>query len=392
MSGMKRATIKSVLNSLIMKWLATIRDVPTREAAARDCFVTGGAISSMLVGEMPNDFDIYFKTRETALAVAKYYVDTFNLYTNETHGKKVKEVTEYNTRILQSSKWHETQKNQDWYKQAYPQGFIWPPEYPMQAPQRQMYTPMVKEEMRMNCLGNAENRIIIYMKSAGIASEKQSQYKYFEQEPDEETDKFFQSLNGGSQADMEYNHAAENPLEYVEDMAKGIKRPPGRPTDAEIHMGRKYRPVFLSENAITLSDKLQLIVRFYGKPSDIHVNYDYVHCMCWYDYAEKHLELPAESMESILSKALIYKGSLYPLASLFRLRKFIGRGWRITAGQMLKIMFQVSKINLEDMPTLREQLLGVDQAYMHQLMRAIENADQRIDSTYLAKLIDEIFE
>lgn len=36
---------------------------------------------------------------------------------------------------------------------------------------------------------------------------------------------------------------------------------------------------------------------------------------------------------------------------------------------------------------------GVDQAYMHQLMKALENIDdpEKINSTYVGKIIDKIF-
>ena len=102
--------------------------------------------------------------------------------------------------------------------------------------------------------------------------------------------------------------------------------------------------------------------------------------------------LPQESLEAMLSKSLIYKGSLYPLASMFRCRKFIARGWRITAGQMLKIAHQISNVDLNDRAVLREQLIGVDMAYMEQLLTALQNHKGKIDETYLAQLVDEIFE
>ena len=114
--------------------------------------------------------------------------------------------------------------------------------------------------------------------------------------------------------------------------------------------------------------------------------------MCYYDYAKDTLGLHPEALEAVLSKTLIYKGSLYPIASLFRIRKFYERGWRITAGQMLKIVWQLQDVNLKDPAVLREQLIGVDQAYMHQLLRALETTTDRVDATYVAKLIDKIFE
>ena len=61
----------------------------------------------------------------------------------------------------------------------------------------------------------------------------------------------------------------------------------------------------------------------------------------------------------------------------------------------MKIMWQISEINLKDMDTCMDQLTGVDQAYMFQLRSAIKSAKEEgtdVDSTYVAKLIDAIFD
>ena len=129
----------------------------------------------------------------------------------------------------------------------------------------------------------------------------------------------------------------------------------------------KYRPVFISENAITLSNKIQIITRFYGEPDKIHNNYDFVHANCYYDFKNKNLVTPAEALTSLLSRTLVYKGSLYPIASVFRTKKFINRGWRITAGQQIKMMWQISELDLTNYDIIKEQLTGVDQAYLYTL-------------------------
>lgn len=154
----------------------------------------------------------------------------------------------------------------------------------------------------------------------------------------------------------------------------------------------KYSVSFMSENAITLTGKVQLVTRFYGSPTEIHDNYDFVHAMCYWDHANLHLELSADAMESMLSRTLHYSGSLYPIASIFRMKKFIERGWRISAGQQLKIMWQISEINLSDPEILREQLTGVDQLYMQALVNALQGVDsEKINSTYVGSIIDKIF-
>lgn len=324
MSGMKTTTIKKLLRNRIEDWLNSVKDESLVEMIKRDVIVSGGSIASALLGEKINDYDYYFRTKETALAVAKYYVAEFEK-TRPTSTKGVP------------------------------------------------ITLDVRLEDRKNCKGEVENRVIIYIKSAGVISETTTEYEYYESRPEAECDTFMAGLS--------VYEGEQGSLEQGEAIAQDVKKK------------EKYRPVFLSENAITLSDRAQLVVRFYGEAAQLHVNYDYAHAMCWYDYSKHILIAPQEALESMLSKNLVYKGSLYPIASLFRLRKFIERGWRITAGQMLKIIFQVSELNLEDPAVLRDQLLGVDAAYMHQLIVALSSdKSAKIDATYVAKLIDEIFE
>lgn len=279
MPGLKSKTIKNLIRNKLDNWINSIEDDALKSYVKLNCFVTGGAIVSMLLDEKPNDYDVYFKTQEAAYFVAEYYVNKFN---ELNPGKEA----------------------------------------------------VIKFEDRINIKGETENRIIIYIQSNGVAEET----------PDSETLKL------------------------------------------------KYRPKFLSENAITLSDKMQLIVRFYGSPEEVHKNYDFIHTTNYYDYSKHKLSLNCEALESILTKTLIYRGSLYPVASVLRIRKFIERGWRITAGQVMKMLFQLNSVDLKDRSILREQLIGVDQAYMTAFLNALENIPENADEQYLAVVIDKIFE
>ena len=310
--GRKRSGIKRELIKKINDWLSTINDDAVFKAAKGDVIVTGGAIASMLLGEKINDFDVYFRTKETALLVAKYYVEKFNEANDLNVGSGVDSCT-----------------------------------------------PHVAEETLDNIKGFSEERVVISIKSAGVAAEDQAEYGYFEGLSEDATKDFGESL--------------------IEDAADDSKD--------------RYRPVFLSQNAITLSNKMQLVIRFYGEPEEIHSNYDFIHAMCYWDHGNKDLHLPAEALEALLSRTLVYRGSLYPIASIFRTKKFLERGWRITAGQQLKIMWQISEIDLTDFKVLREQLTGVDMAYMWELIQALDSVEpDKINSTYVATIIDRIFD
>jgi len=311
--GRKRSGIRREVQAKVNDWLESIKDEDLREAAEKDVIVTGGAIASMLLGERVNDWDFYFRTRETTRAVADYYVNMFN----EAHKLEVSKGV----------------KN---------------------------CQPLVREEDIKNIRGESERRVVIFIQSAGVASETQETYSYFE--------------------GMGVNDA----MDFAETAIKERE---------EEEKGEKYRPVFMSQNAITLSNKVQLVTRFYGEPEKIHDNYDFIHATSYWDHAKKELVIPAAAMESLLSRTLVYRGSLYPVASIFRVKKFIERGWRITAGQQLKIMWQISEIDLSDYDVMREQLTGVDMAYMWQLIEALKGVEpDKVNSSYIGAIIDKIFD
>lgn len=313
--GAKSKTIRRVLRSKVSEWLDTIDDDSVRAAAKRDTIVTGGAIASLLLGNAPNDFDIYFKTQATAEAVARYYVEKF--------------------------------------KAKYPS-----------------YDINVLTDEFTNINGETENRVFIKVSSAGVAGQTEDDV----QERDEVAEL----------ADLLKSSHVDDP----EVQEAGSAEAP------------RYRPTFVSQNAITLSNKVQLIIRFFGSPDEIHKNYDFVHCQNWYTYSNDHLELKQAALEAILSKSLVYTGSLYPICSILRLRKFLKREWKVNAGQILKMAMQCKKIDFSDPKVLADQLNGCDSHYFSMLIRAMHETDKDADGNdvprelseeYVTELIDRIF-
>lgn len=186
------------------------------------------------------------------------------------------------------------------------------------------------------------------------------------------------------------NAATELGVDSIEEITEEIEK-------EEVSKEKKsFFPVFISENAITLSDQIQIVVRFWGEPSEIHETYDFLHTRAFFDYREKKLEVPREVYECVINKTLIYTGSRYPVCSLFRMRKFIERGWKINAGQILKIALQVSELDLTDIEVLRDQLIGVDSLYFMNLIaqfrnKKASNPDWELTPNYIISIVDKIF-
>lgn len=205
------------------------------------------------------------------------------------------------------------------------------------------------------------DRVKIVAKSSGVVSEgDRDDYHYFEGDVDPES---------------------EEANEYVNSVYENVKS-----------RGPKYRPILITSNAISLANDVQLIIRFFGDPSDIHSNYDFAHCTNYWSSWDEQLVLRPKALECLLTKELKYEGSKYPICSVVRLRKFIKRGWTITAGEIFKMCHQISQLNLEDINVLEEQLTGVDQAYFNEVISILRKENKKnIDSTYLFSLIDKIF-
>ena len=313
---MKTKTIKKVINKKMNEWFSSIEDETVRELAKKNTIVTGGCIASMLLKEKVNDFDVYFKDRETARAVTGYYIKRFN-------PKNAAGIA------------------------------------------RQIF---IDDEFT--------DRVKIVIKSSGIASEneKGAEYQYFETRPEGNAGQYVTELMSDSgEIEDAYDDLNEKAQEIEDD-------------------GPKFRPVFMSTNAITLSHKVQIVTRFFGNPEEIHENYDFVHCTNYWTSWDNELHINQAALEALLARELRYVGSKYPLCSLMRMRKFIQRGWTINAGQILKAAMQLNALDLSDPLVLEDQLTGVDSAYFVEIIAKVkENDPEKVNTAYLIEIVDRMF-
>jgi hypothetical protein len=221
-------------------------------------------------------------------------------------------------------------------------------------------------------------RVKVKAKSAGVAGIEGTDEAY----------QYFEGAAEGEKKGEEYVSSIMDDPQEIEDVYQDTEQ---KVLNADEET-QAFRPVFLTSNAITLSNKIQIVLRFYGEPDEIHGNYDYVHCTSYWTSWDNKLKLRPEALESILAKELKYVGSKYPICSIVRLRKFIQRGWTVNAGQILKIAMQISELDLTDIDVLEDQLTGVDTAYFVQLIKALRDKDpEKVNVAYLVEIIDRLF-
>lgn len=105
---------------------------------------------------------------------------------------------------------------------------------------------------------------------------------------------------------------------------------------------------YQNDNAILLKNGIHIVKKLVGNPAEVCEKFDFQHCKCSYCPSTNALTIPSVALEPMLTKELIYTGSDYPFSSLVRTKKFIKRGWNISAFGYIGIARQIQKINLDD--------------------------------------------
>lgn len=331
---MNKKRMKEHLSSKFEDFVNSITDKKVRDLVKGHTIITGGCIVSLLLGENVSDYDLYFSNKATALAVAKYYVNIFNQNNTD-------------------------RKNRFNYKHK---------AMVIEGGEQDFITDQIEKQgerlWKTAMLNIPEGRIKIVVRSDGVAS------------------------SGESGVDPEKILTDMDDLDYEAELD-----PPVKKGDEKV---LKYQPKFLTSTAVTLTDKIQCIIRFYGSPEEIHSNYDFIHCTNYWTSWNGHLCYQNDALEAIIDKRMVYRGSKYPLSSVIRMRKFLNKGWKINAGQILKMCFQLSQLDLTDPIVLEDQLIGVDTMYFMDLIYELEkkrNIDNNfvLDNHYISTLVDKIF-
>lgn len=205
-------------------------------------------------------------------------------------------------------------------------------------------------------------------------------------------------LEGYSHVDSDYVGIRKVILENLKDGQVKIlmpNSPSGFRTSFEDESLGKYLPMFFSPNAISLTDKVQVVLRFTGTVEEIHKSFDFIHATNYFTMDEG-LVTNIKALESILSKQLYYQGSLYPVTTIIRIKKFLKRNWNITAGEQLKVMFDISQLDLTDVYVLEDQVSGIDVAFFGILIDVLKekvqsDPDWSPSRDFIVDVINKIF-
>ena len=417
--GLSDVAVEGVLRRKVQDWLASIEDKDLANYLKDKIVVAGGSIASLMMGEPVNDFDIYFTCRDASIRAAYYYLSRFVKNPSRSYrkcgAKMWVEVIASNTEFGHRGKVVQVDENGVMRLKGHtrnePDEFVDGPGCPRHDkdwPQEGRANIVVKSAGGAG--GDAEREA-----AEGADPEQAQKYQYFEMVPDTTAaTTYAQDITEGLGNDEEIRLAAqlcdtdtparkdiesENAGVTMARLAEEFVSNEIPPKAAGPKALNKYRPVFLSSNAVTLTDGVQLIIRFTGAPAEIIKNFDFVHTTCYWQSGKNEegqpgkLNINIPAVRSMMSRKLKYVGSRYPLCSLVRTRKFVDRGWSAPASVFIKAMWQCKQLDWNNLVTWQDQLTGMDAAYFTEILNILardKKAGKSVDGTYVVELIDRM--
>ena len=164
------------------------------------------------------------------------------------------------------------------------------------------------------------------------------------------------------------------------------------------HFDKQFEKAGETDTAITYTRAKQMfqlikIPEMVGHPRSAISEFDYTVCMGAYDIEADEFMLGADFLQHIAQRRLVFNiKARYPLSSLFRIRKFMHKGYTVSGAEIIKLGLCIHKLDLSDYKLLREQLMGIDTLFLRALtdkMADIPAGESKYDFDHFMQMIDE---
>ena len=314
---MNEQQIKKHLKYKFESWLNSINDTNLQKVLRENTIITGGAISSMLLDQEINDYDLYFKSKYAVKSISEHYIRKFHT------------VMENGTAFIPSIS---TPQPLTFSLTPLPQ----PPKFNDES------SFMLNYSFDL-CKGRTFGPECKEISYEDLAPEF-----YVED-----------NLEGGMTIRIINNHLTSLGNENKFNTLLGNSKKKSK-KKKEKNFDPIYNPVIFTPNAVTLTNDIQLVTRFCGTPEEIHESFDMEHCTCYWDASTDRLVLPPKALKSILTKELRIRDTApQPISTLVRINKMLGRGYTINPPQLIKASLLVAKLNVDDDEVVWNNLRGL---------------------------------
>lgn len=183
----------------------------------------------------------------------------------------------------------------------------------------------------------------------------------------------------------------------VNDLDFYIKDPKNIP-EAMVFLRKWFpEPPFTSINATTYKRKsgrnvfvAQLITKFTGDPDKIHDFFDFTVTQASYDFELAEFVFGSRFFADLAKRRLVFLGkSHYPICALYRTKKYQERGFYLPGVTLMHIGLSITRLKISNYGQLKEQLMGIDTAYLQGFLEKYEDSIPLDYAEFLERVFDK---
>jgi hypothetical protein len=136
----------------------------------------------------------------------------------------------------------------------------------------------------------------------------------------------------------------------------------------------------------------QLIKKIYGSESNVIKQFDFSVCTCAYDPRKSEFYLHDKFFENLSTRTLVFDiNAKYPISSLYRVKKYLQKGYQLPAVELIKIALSINNLNMSSYKDLRDQLEGIDTLFLKSVTDAfLDKEDDGYDFANAIEFIEKV--
>jgi hypothetical protein len=131
---------------------------------------------------------------------------------------------------------------------------------------------------------------------------------------------------------------------------------------------------------ISEGHRVQLIKVLTGSPEQVIDSFDFTICQAAFQFKpnETGFWFGKGFFPHLAQRRLVFNVSAeYPVCSLFRVAKYLKRGFHFSGIEAIKLGLRIQALEIEDYKELRRQLMGIDTLFLKDLTDSLKGQDEK---------------
>lgn len=132
---------------------------------------------------------------------------------------------------------------------------------------------------------------------------------------------------------------------------------------------------------ISNGHRVQLIKVITGTPYQVIETFDFTICQAafhLYDDGYLGFFFGKDFLQHLAQRRLVFNvAAEYPICSLYRVAKFIKRGFHFSGIDAIKLALKIQALEIDDYKVLRRHLMGIDTLFLKDLTDSLKGQDEK---------------